>query len=348
MSFYDSKADLSSEKESSSLSDESYNTDESSESSNVSYEYGRFNRLESCKPHLIESVPNFQFCVFETYGFGYNVDDDEECHEMVQVGWMKGFRLISHFLKHQTGCDLDKFLSLKHPFDTRHDDTGCLHYAKDDPYQTRLHIHKKFHGQDSDDDEMSTIDVRVKDDLSFRAAIMHSGMFRIFLSEKRVPTFLRRIYLRIHHSSWLELSQDCDHTRGKLRNWRDDRRACRKHQHVPARGFKKKSNPPAYAKCNHGSDHLKVRESNRKVHGKQNESPVNNVYPKKNMKRKKNTVRKISQKKKLPKPINKRLKNAVKSIRKKVVPNPAKLPKENDDKVKQNPAPVGDQLFPGH
>ncbi|KAI1713049.1 hypothetical protein Ddc_12141 [Ditylenchus destructor] len=183
MSYYHSEVDSSSEEESTSLSDEWYkspkSTDESLKSSSRSYESDRHKGFEkyhdhSCKPHLIGSLVDFQWCVFLIYG--YEIDDvdyyDEECPVMEQVHWKKGFRLFSRFLKHQSGCDIGKFLSSKNHFDTVHDDTGCLRYTKD--RKSRIHIHKKFHGDSQSMESeygMSTMDVSVNEDLNFRAVI---------------------------------------------------------------------------------------------------------------------------------------------------------------------------------
>ncbi|KAI1699474.1 hypothetical protein DdX_17302 [Ditylenchus destructor] len=161
--------------------------------------------------------------------------------------------------------------------------------------------------------------------------------------------FKRKMRLKINPPGrrterWLEFTQDCHFACGKYRNWRDERLACRKFK-KPAR-FKKKSVPPEYASCNHKSRHLKIRESNGKVNGKQIESPMNRVPPEDDTKHIKSLKKKrLPQKKK---PVNKNtiIKNALKSIRKNVVKNPSKLPQDKEDKVK--PAPIGDQLFPGH
>ncbi|KAI1713050.1 hypothetical protein Ddc_12142 [Ditylenchus destructor] len=330
MSNYDSEDDSSSEEK-----DEWYkrpkSTDESSES--WGYYSGGYHR---CKLPF-KSVADFQWCLFKAYDYGHVVNDVEECHKVTQVGWKKGFHLFSRFLKHKTGCDVEKFLSKKHPFDARHDDTGCLHYAKNG--KSRIHIHKMY---DYDDAEWSTIDVRVNEDLSFRAAIRsNNGFHRTVISEKRVPKFKRRMRLSSYHN-WLRITEDCHFARHIDRTWKNDRRTCRKL--IPVR-FKKKSKPPEYAKCKDKSRHQKASESNE--NGKQ--IPAGNVFPMKSMTHIKSMKKKLPQKK-LPKTINKKsiFKNAVKGIQKKAVQKPTKLTKQNDNEVKQKSAPIGDRLGPDH
>ncbi|KAI1713047.1 hypothetical protein Ddc_12139 [Ditylenchus destructor] len=328
MSYYDSEDDSSSEEESSSVSDESYNADESSE--------------YSCEL-AFKSVADFQFCMFQTYGYAHDANDDAICHEMTQVGWMKGFRLFSRFLKHKTGCDIGKFLSIKHPFDTGYDDTGCLPYAKNG--KSRIHIHKIF---DYEDAKRSTLVASVNEDLSFRAVIKSDDGFYLVISEDRAPTFKRRMRLSYFHSSWLQITEDCHFAHQIERTWTDDLRTCRKS--IPAQ-FKKKSRPLVYLNCKDQERHQKVSESNRNVHGTQNDLPADKapVAPKYSTKHKKSSGRKRRRiQKLLPKTINKKvnLKNSINSIRKKLPHKPAKLSKEYYNEVK--PAPIGDILVPVH
>ncbi|KAI1713048.1 hypothetical protein Ddc_12140 [Ditylenchus destructor] len=168
--------------------------------------------------------------------------------------------------------------------------------------------------------------------------------------------FKRKMRLRFHGERTdypsLTFTEDCNFVQGIFRNWRDNRCAYRKFRHVASSGFKMNFKPPTYANCKDGSKHKKVRESNRKVDGKQNDLPVDKMPPKGRTKHKKNVVRKrvLPQKKILPKTIKKKVifKNAVKNIRKKVEEKPAKLAKENDKQEKQKPAPIGDTLGPIH
>ncbi|KAI1713051.1 hypothetical protein Ddc_12143 [Ditylenchus destructor] len=321
MSTYDSADDSSSEesKESSYSSDEWYKCDKLQRSLNI--------HLFIHTPEPIRNFERFQWCLFYTYGWQSYVGGDEECHEKLQFGWEKAFDLVSGFLQHETGCNIKTFLSLKHPFghDSGDDDTGCLQYAKD--RKSRIHIHKKFLNYGTpfgDINGLSTIDVTVNEDLNFKAVIRsHHGRYLINLTEKRVPIFKRQMRLRRSllgkTTSLLYFTQDCHLVRGTFRKWRDERRECRI---KTGSGFKKKSIPPAYAKCKNSARH------------------------------KKSVIRKkrLPHKTKLPKTINKMpiLKHSVKSIQKEVVQNPAKLLQENDNEEKQKPAPIGDTLGPVH